>query len=168
MTSALLEKAKKKSESKPTYPRSPAGMSDAGGEPSKKKIKLEKNDRSPSLSPQTPLPPSAQEVVKKLSKKRTRGSSASPAPSNASDPKTPPSTGPVDPSIDRINPDEITAEDLIRAIKSKPQVTLKEMVSGLKTFLVIPSNKAKLKELIRQCCHHDKKTGFVSLREAYQ
>ncbi len=62
----------------------------------------------------------------------------------------------------------MTADDLIRAIKSKPGITVREVVAALKPLLAAKdSNKDKMKLLMKQCCTHDKKTGIVTLKDAY-
>ncbi len=129
-----------------------------------KKVKREKFDPDSGVPPP---PPSAKHVLKQLEKqqrrKGSRGPSASPAP------QTPPST--VCPSITssgqpvgKVDTNELTAEILIDAIKSKPEIQIREVIASLKAYLTKDENKAVFKKLLKQYAIHDKSTGLVILK----
>ena len=70
-----------------------------------------------------------------------------------------------------VNIDELTAQVLVDMVKSKPVITVREVVAGLKPYLQSSKrdvNVGKLKELMKTYCIQDKKSGVVSLKPAFK
>ncbi|KAI8900609.1 hypothetical protein BC833DRAFT_581092 [Globomyces pollinis-pini] len=137
-------------------------------ESASKKQKLDDNDikrHDRSVSPAAPPPPSAAEVISRKIKQERRQNmraSASPAPSSPPPIAAPPVN---------TNPDIMTSDDLIRIVKNREGITVREVVDELRMvwFNKYPEeNKRMMKVLMKQCLSLDKETNKVKLKDGYE
>lgn len=143
-TNLLLENAKRRVK---TVNRGASPHQSQPTEPTAKRIKIDPDTLS------TPPPPSAAEVVKKLSRKgksSSRNPSTSPAPEVIDEP---------------LEADDLQMEDLVNVIKSKENITVREVVAALRPWLLKSSNKTRMKKFMSVGCNHNKITGVMTLKD---